>query len=38
VERVYQKCFKALYWHMLVAKDLKALNLKATDYHYGNLL
>jgi predicted metal-binding transcription factor (methanogenesis marker protein 9) len=37
VERVYQKIFKALYWNMIVCKDLKAMRTRAIGYYRGNL-
>jgi hypothetical protein len=29
VERVYQKIFKAIYWNMIVCKDIKAMRKRA---------
>jgi hypothetical protein len=37
VERVYQKIFKALYWNMIVCKDIKAMRKRAIGYYRGNL-
>lgn len=38
VERVYEKIFKAIYWNMIVRKDIKSMKTKAINYFKGNLL